>query len=417
MTPATALADALNRARTGGPVLRLGVAVSGGGDSMALLLLARDWCAAQRAELHAATVDHGLRAGAADEARFVRESCASLTVPHTVLRWSDRPAGNLQDAARRARYDLLADWARGVGLDAVLLGHTADDQAETFVMRLARGSGVDGLAAMREDWHDRGMRWLRPVLRVDRASLRDVLKTRGQDWVEDPSNEDRAFDRVRVRDAMPDLAQIGLDRDRLTGTARRMTLARDALSWLAHDAAVRLSDMQAGDVRFRLPEFANLPDETRHRLLAHAITYISSTPYRPRYDALRTLEAEVLDGQTRNLQGCLVSRASDRLVIGREQRAVDGLTAPPGALWDGRWILTAPDGRNAPDMQVKALGDGILHCATWRATGLSRTTLMTTPALWSQGTLLAAPLAGVGDISLLTRAPNVEEFRSAVLSH
>ncbi len=417
MTPEDHLSEALDRVRAGGPVLRLGVAVSGGGDSMALLLLARDWCAARGGELMAATVDHGLRAEAADEARFVHDTCAALTVPHDTLVWSAAPEGNVQDAARRARYDLLADWARAGALDAVLLGHTADDQAETFVMRLARGSGVDGLAAMRSDWADRGMRWLRPLLAVDRASLRGVLTQRQQSWVDDPSNDDRAYDRVRVRHAMPDLAHIGLDRDRLTDTAQRMSLARDALSWLAHDAARRLSQVQAGEVQFALPGFADLPDETRHRLLAHAITYVSSTPYRPRYDALRALEAEVMAGRTRTLQGCLVSRDADRLVIGRELRAVEALVARPGAAWDRRWIMDAPRASNVLDMQVRALGDGILHCKDWRATGLSRSTLMATPALWAQATLIAAPLAGFGDISLFIRAPAAEEFLSTILSH
>ncbi|MDE9451857.1 tRNA lysidine(34) synthetase TilS [Aliiroseovarius sp. Z3] len=417
MTPEACISDALNRVRTGGPVLRLGVAVSGGGDSMALLLLAQEWCVAQGAELHAATVDHGLREEAKDEALFVRDTCAGLNVPHRTLKWTTTPEGNVQDAARQARYDLLAEWARGAQLDAVLLGHTADDQAETFLMRLARGSGVDGLSAMRDDWSDRNVRWMRPLLPITRAALREVLTKRGQVWIDDPSNDDTTFDRVKTRRALQDLPQIGLTRTRLTDTARRMSQARDALAWLAHDAACRLADVKGGDVQFALPDFTRLPDETRHRLLAHAINYVSSTPYRPRYDALRALETEVMAGQTRTLQGCLVSRDGDRLVIGRELRGVEALTSRPGRQWDHRWIMDAPRQSDGSDLRVRALGEGILCCKDWRATGLSRTTLMTTPSLWADDTLVAAPLAGFGDISLLIRTPDVEEFRSTILSH
>ncbi len=417
MTPEAALTDALDRVRAGGPVSRLGVAVSGGGDSMALLMLALDWCRAQSVTLAAATVDHGLRTESADEAQFVKDTCAQHGIDHTTLVWQGAKQGNLQHNARHARYDLLAGWSRDSGLGAVLLGHTADDQAETFVMRLARGSGVDGLAAMRADWEDRGMRWLRPLLGVTRAGLRDVLTTRNQTWVDDPSNEDPRFDRVRVRQTMGALAQLGLDRARLVDTAERMSQARDALSWLAHDCAVRLSRVEGGDVHFALPAFATLPDETRHRLLAHAITYVSSTPYRPRYDALRQAEVDALAGQTRSLQGCLISRRADALVIGREPQAVAWEQAEPGALWDGRWMLAAPDTATAEGLVVMALGDGIAQCKGWRATGFARTTLMTTPALWADTHLIAAPLAGLGDNSLLIRTPNTEEFLSTILSH
>ncbi|UWQ13397.1 tRNA lysidine(34) synthetase TilS [Aliiroseovarius sp. M344] len=417
MTPDADLADALHRVRAGGPVLRLGVAVSGGGDSMALLRLAKNWCSAHGAALFAATVDHRLRPDAADEAQLVHDTCASLSVQHETLVWQNSPEGNLQDAARRARYDLLAEWAKRLKLDAVLLGHTADDQAETFVMRLARGSGVDGLATMRSDWRDRGVQWMRPLLATDRATLRNVLVKLGQHWVEDPSNDDTQFDRVRVRQAMQQLSHIGLDRARLTETADRMAGARDALSWLAHDSARRIAQVQGGDVHFAREDFGKLPTETRHRLLAHAINYVSSTPYRPRYTALCALENDVLSGKTRTLQGCLISRTSDGLVIGRELNAVASTQSHPGALWDGRWVLQAPDAAKVQDLLVKPLGDGITQCENWRDAGLTRTTLMAGPALWHQDQVIAAPLAGFGEMKLLLRLPDTEEFLSTILSH
>ncbi|WP_114967069.1 tRNA lysidine(34) synthetase TilS, partial [Alkalilacustris brevis] len=181
----------------------LGVAVSGGGDSVALLLLVADWAAARGVRLRAVTVDHGLREGAAQEAEAVARLCAELGIGHDILRWQGWDGqGNLQDAARRARQGLIAGWARDHGLAAVALGHTRDDQAETVLMRLARGAGVDGLSGMAPLRLAVGLAWLRPLLDVGRAELRALLRARGVPWAEDPSNEDARFQRVRARRAL-----------------------------------------------------------------------------------------------------------------------------------------------------------------------------------------------------------------------
>ncbi|WP_371169862.1 tRNA lysidine(34) synthetase TilS [Aliiroseovarius sp. 2305UL8-7] len=417
MTPQVILHDVLNRVRANGPGLRLGVAVSGGGDSMALLRLAHDWCRDNNATLWAATVDHGLRSEAADEARFVADVCGGLDVAHTTLALGELPSGNLQGAARAARYTALAGWAQDHLLDAVLLGHTADDQAETFVMRLARGSGVDGLAAMRHDWTAQGVRWLRPLLSIDRATLREYLADQNQRWVEDPSNDDPKFERVRVRQAMQDLAALGLDPDRLIETAQRMQDARVALSHAACRAAQDCARVHGGDLHLNKDHYCSLPRETRHRLLAEAVIYVSSSTYRPRYAALCALEQYVLAGTTRTLQGCLVTGTANDIVIGRELNAVSGMTTTPGACWDGRWVIAVPAGDETGSLVVKALGEGVRELKNWRETGFGRNTLMTSPALWEGSQLIAAPLAGLDDPNLILRKPCVEDFLHRLLSH
>ena len=181
----------------------IGVAVSGGSDSLALLHLLHDWQSAGGPAVRAATVDHGLRAGAAAEAAEVARICAGLGVAHKTLAWRDWDgAGNLPDRARRARYALLAEWARGHGIADIAVGHTEDDLAETFVMRLARGAGVDGLAAMRDRWREAGVTFHRPLLALRRDHLRDLLRARGVAWVEDPTNSDAGYERVRTRAAL-----------------------------------------------------------------------------------------------------------------------------------------------------------------------------------------------------------------------
>lgn len=218
--------------RLAGALPSLGIALSGGGDSTALMHLAQGW---GRARLMAATVDHGLRPGSADEARRAGQGAAALGIPHETLVWHRQGGGNLMGAARDARLRLLADWARRHGLSAVLLGHTLDDQAETLLMRLARGAGLDGLCGMADRREAEGALWLRPLLTISRAELRDWLAARGIGWIDDPSNERDDFHRVRLRKAMTGL---DLPLPQLAQSLQNLGMARDAL---AHYAADRKS--------------------------------------------------------------------------------------------------------------------------------------------------------------------------------
>ena len=175
-----------------GPAPRVAVAVSGGADSMALLLLAKDWAPG----VAALTVDHGLRAGSTAEAAQVAAWCASRRIPHCVLAWTGRkPSSGIQEASRTARYELLTQWCRDRGYPHLLVGHHLEDQAETFLIRMQRGSGVDGLAAMPSTTARDGVRIVRPLLGVTPARLTAFLRAAGQPWIEDPSNDDPRFAR------------------------------------------------------------------------------------------------------------------------------------------------------------------------------------------------------------------------------
>ena len=373
-------------ARPGRTSELLGLAVSGGGDSVALLLLLDDLRRDGGPPLAAVTVDHGLRAEAAAEAAGVARLCAQLGVSHDILRWTEGPgSGNLMDQARRARRNLIGQWARGRGIACVALAHTADDQAETFLMRLARGSGVDGLAAMAPETRAEGIRWLRPLLGLRRADLRRFLMDRGQGWVDDPTNDDPAHDRTQARRALDVLAGLGLTPDRLTATAARQALARDALETLASRVAGQTARIEAGSVVFS-PDLRDAPRETQLRLLARAIRWVTGTEYRPRFAALTA----ALDSATAaTLAGVEITPGTHGLRIARELRAC-GPAVPPGAVWDNRWRVTGPEAR----AEIRALGaEGLALVPHWRDAGLPRTTLLTSPAAWLEGRLLAAPLA------------------------
>jgi tRNA(Ile)-lysidine synthase len=372
------------------------VAFSGGGDSTALLLLTRAWAGARAREVLAVTVDHGLRPGSAAEAGKAAAFSAARGIPGEILRWTDWDGtGNLQDAARRARRRLIGRFARDRGAAAVILGHTLDDQAETFLMRLARGSGVDGLAAMRAESRWNRLPVLRPMLGLRRAALRDYLRNEGATWVEDPSNEDPRFARVRVREAFAALDALGLGAERLAETAAAMGRARAALDHAtAALARLALAAGAAGDVAIDLARLAEAPREIRLRLLAGALAWVAGAPYRPRLSSLdRALDGlETGGARGLTLHGCLIRRDRGRALIRREPAAM----APPVPLaarsWDGRWEWIG--GEAVAGVSIGALGPaGLAQCGDWRARGLGREALLSTPALWRGEVLVAAPFA------------------------
>ncbi|MCA8881084.1 MAG: tRNA lysidine(34) synthetase TilS [Rhodobacteraceae bacterium] len=391
MTPAAVLADALDAA-LGGGVARIGAAVSGGGDSMALMALLAEWGRATGVAVAVATVDHGLRAEAAAEADLVARTAAGLGLPHTLLRWSGWDGqGNLQAAARAARYRLLGDWAGDAGIGHVCLAHTRDDQAETVLLRLARGSGVDGLAAMGPVRRDAaGMVWLRPLLGVGHADLRSNLIARGIGWVEDPSNADMRFDRVKARQLLASGVLPGLDAGTLSQTAVRMAAAREVLGRAAATAAEALADVAHGAITFDLAGFAATPDETRWRLLSAALCRVSGQVYRPRLQALHEAEAAALAGSAFTLHGCVVSGLGGRLRIDREFSAAARAAVPVPGVWDGRWNIRGPAG---PGLVAGALGAADLAaCPGWRDCGIPRAALIASPAVREAGVLRAVPL-------------------------
>jgi len=246
-------------------------AVSGGPDSTAMMHLLARWSAAgtRRPPVVVATVDHGLRPEAAEEASFVAGQAAALGFSHRILVWEgEKPGTGLQEAAREARYRLLAQCAREEGASHLLTAHTRDDQAETVLMRLSKGSGLSGLAGMRRERDRLGIRHVRPLLDQPKALLLDLCRAQGWPFVADPSNENELFARVRWRRLMPLLAAEGLTAERLARLAERMRLADEALDAKAKHALER-AEPAAGteDFAFRAGVLAEEPFEIALRVL------------------------------------------------------------------------------------------------------------------------------------------------------
>ncbi|MEO1539869.1 MAG: tRNA lysidine(34) synthetase TilS [Pseudomonadota bacterium] len=382
----------------GGPV---GVAVSGGSDSTALLMSAVEWARERGRKLRAATVDHGLRRESVAEADAVAQQCARLDVPHRTLRWDGSSAsGNIQSAAREARYRLLAEWAHAHQLDCVLIGHTRDDVAETFLMRLARGSGIDGLSAMAPEVMRHGILFCRPMLDLSREELRKDLERREIPWTDDPSNSDDRFDRVRVRKAFAQLAPLGITPDALVHTAMRLADAREVVDAAACAAMRdRITWDRAGEVTLATRGWRGLPHEIRVRLLKGAIALLTPQAYPPRQEAIDGIDDEIGARVpfTRTISGTLIRGTDENVSLFREPAAV----AAPQPLetgqtvWDERWDVVGPASQT---LMIGALGEDGLRELDWRASGFRREALLTTPALHQPDTLprslLLAPPEG-----------------------
>ncbi len=419
----TGFVSNLTRCLDGELPTKIGVALSGGGDSTALLvLLAR---AAQSAGLtiEAITVDHGLRPEAAAEADQAAALCGQLGVGHEIVKWHGwTGAGNLQEAARNGRRALIADWAHRRQITVVALGHTLDDQAETLLMRLARGSGVDGLSAMARSRSEAGIRWIRPLLDTRRADLRAFLQNAAITWSDDPGNEDRRFERIRIRQAMSGLATIGLTIQGLGKTADRLYHARVALEQMtAQSLRLMARATVAGNVEIDRPAFVALNTEMQRRVMAHGLRWVGGNIYRPRLSALDGVIRATTQGVGATLSGCLIRVKGESIQIGREPASVASMKTPVDQLWDGRWSFHGPseqcDSKRA-DLHLAALGpEGLRQCKDWRKTGIGRTILLAAPAVWCQHQVVSAPIAGFDAGWRCKRVPGPDDFTAAVLSH
>jgi tRNA(Ile)-lysidine synthase len=283
----------------------LAVAVSGGRDSLALVLLSHGWAAGRDGRVVGLIVDHGLRAESAAEAAATRDVLTRYGIEGAILTWSGaKPQAGLQEAARMARYRLLRDECRRRGILHLLLAHHADDQAETVAMRLARRSGPDGLAGMAALVDQPELRLLRPLLGVSRARLTATLLARGVQWLDDPSNVDPRFERARLRaSGCPALANSG--GGGVERSVRDGKLARAAVDMLAFD--------QAGTAAIDRTGFAGLGRDLQARLLSRVIQAVGGRDYPPRRERLERAAGRLCaplergksgKGQDFTLSGC-----------------------------------------------------------------------------------------------------------------
>lgn len=298
------------------------IAVSGGGDSLALMYLAANWARARKLKPpKILSVDHGLTKGSRKFAAEVRVQAKSLGLDCTVLSWNGaKPKSDIEAAARDARYGLMGEWCRAKKIAYLYIAHTEDDQAETFLLRLARGSGLDGLSAMRAiapypvpGFADLSL--IRPLLDMTRDQLRQFLTTRGLAWHEDPMNADPRFARVRLREIRPALESAGLTTARIAAGARHLARAREALE---RQTAGLLATSTRREGKYLLADGAALaavPRELGLRALAELLKQVGLQTYRPRFEQLEALFDTLSSCRftARTLHGCRIGPAPKRL--------------------------------------------------------------------------------------------------------
>lgn len=411
--PAVAVSDAEFAALAGPAFAGIGsvvLAVSGGSDSMALMHLAARWTkdtGRARPHLVVATVDHGLRPSSAKEAAWVAERATELGLAHETLTWSGpKPKSRIQESAREARYALLAGLAERIGPPpaAIAVAHHRDDQAETLLMRLARGSGIGGLAAMQPTraLDVSGIMLVRPLLSLPKARLIATLQAMGQSWIEDPSNEAVDFERVRLRKARASLEAAGLTNDMLASSARRLARANAALQTATSELQTRIARLNDGAyAAIDVERFAHAPEELRLRVLQRILSCFGGTSPAPRLSQIETLVERLATTPSRftaTLGGCLVRVETKEIRVFREpgRKGLESLRLEPGqrAIWDGRFRI-AVDPRCPHAIEIRPMTPDLLADARSNRTGfrstLPRNAALTLPGAW-HGDKLLAPL-------------------------
>lgn len=388
-----------------GGYARVALAVSGGGDSTALMLLAQEWAARAPGApaLRVLTVDHGLRPNSRRDGEWVAARAAGLGLECHILRWCDPPPDASQAEARVARYNLLTGFARDRGIGAVVTAHTRDDVAETFLMRLARGSGLAGLAAIEPESAWNGVPVLRPLLGVSRAQLRAELQVRGGGWLEDPSNAEPRFERVRVRAALPTLAALGITPARIAHSAHRLRRARHAIGDAAAEfLADHVEADPGGYLRVNAGALDGVPEEIAIDAFAQMLCAVAGRQRKPRLRKLEMLTRHLRHvsrvGMT--LGGCVLLRAAlcEALLICREPGRLRAapVTLAPGdtVIWDGRFRVRA-GALQCGSVCVDALGEANSRALPEQVRRAHpRPALASLPAIYSQDGLLGIPLPG-----------------------
>jgi tRNA(Ile)-lysidine synthase len=439
------------------------LAVSGGPDSMALMHLAARWLNLKGrtpASIAVLTVDHGLRPEAAEEAAFVATRAAGLGFAHATLAWAgQKPKTGIQAAAREARYGLMTAYCREHGIGCLVTAHTEDDQAETFLMRLRRGSGLDGLAAMAAVSERGGVTIVRPLLGLSKARLTAYLRSLGVPFASDPSNSNASFERVRLRHAMKALAAAGIARPALALSASRLGRGREALAGAAEEFLQRhFRVTNLGQAQIGLEPFLELAPEIALRVLSRALALAGGKEEAPRMTKVERLLNELckpwppfrhgacaVSGIVKGADACndpvsarqhfmpqsaLDDASGSRLLAGKREAALGGclIIAAAGVLnfyrepgrmgqarqacqpgrtftWDGRFVLTLSSDLSG-NLSVAPLGAGgwaICRNALkkrGKTVQANRLAALASPALWQGSRLLYAPAARFTDAAL-----------------
>jgi tRNA(Ile)-lysidine synthase len=392
------------------PNPKLAVAFSGGADSTAMVLLAARWVKRRGGKVSAVTVDHGLRQASAAEAKLAQLRIKALGIDGTILRWKNsQPSSGIQNAARKARYELMSSWCRRKGILHLLLAHHQEDQAETMLHRLGRQTGADGLAGMARIRETADVRLLRPCLNVSRNRLQALVEAQGLEWVEDPSNQDPAYARVRLRNLLPALEVEQISPVALGGTALRLAEIRQSMENQAALVLAKSAEMSSlGYARIGSAAIIDTEREIARRILERLLGTVGGNLYPARRHAADHLLDDIRRNshfKARTLAGCRIIQEKDDILIVREVARCPIQSVTPGGWmdWDNRYrILVSTAGKSKrSDFLVRALGDGLPRKSSEKVTKIGLKNLniavrRALPSVWDRNGLLSVPHLGYG---------------------
>ena len=331
----------------------LGLAVSGGSDSLAMLYICNDWALKNKVKLHCVTVDHQLRSESAKEAELVADHCDGLGINHEIVEWKHERniSGNVSDLARSARYELIDKWRKD--LSFVLVGHTQNDQIETFLMNLKRGSGIEGLKGMSLSFkRPEGYFILRPLIHSSRESLQQFLQEKNINWVRDPSNLNETFERISQRKTWEKLKSKGFSESRIELSVAHMRRAHDALKQMLPVHFKQIGKQELTDLLWDYNAFIALPEECKLRLISSAIMWNGSLRYRPRFKAVLDVLKNVTEKRTAVLGGAIFYHDGDKIRMTTEFKSLENNTVncSLGSVWRNIWEVkrAVKDGYIAP---------------------------------------------------------------------
>lgn len=296
----------------------IAVGVSGGADSMALAFLLKDWAASNNIRLHALTVDHGLRAEAAEEAKTVKNIMIEHDFTHETLKFDDAIGDTrIQETAREKRYDAFSAYCKAHHIRHLFLAHHLDDQFETLLMRLAHGSGLKGLCGMTQERIADGIILVRPLLNISKNELINFCRDNQIEWIEDPSNNDTNYDRVLIRQNAEALEALGLTADMIEKSRMKLAEAQDFIKITVDQTRAHI--VQTTDDGFVLNhrQFCDLHSYIRRQLLLELLGEFSDKPYPPKTDALdrllENIQGHAFKGAT--LHNCKINLVQGDLII------------------------------------------------------------------------------------------------------
>jgi tRNA(Ile)-lysidine synthase len=368
--------------------------VSGGADSLALLLLAHELAQKKGSHVVALTVDHGLRPESKKEAHQVKKWANDRGMQHVTLEWGgEKPLSRLQEKARVMRYQLLLNWCKQHHISTLLLGHHQQDQEETFWLRLSAGSGLDGLVGMKKSTLREGITCLRPLLNFSKERLQATLWAQNQEWIEDPSNHKPHFFRGRLRMF---LQEEGFDSSRLHRVMTKFQTDKDFIHQVLQTTLQAIVEVhEGGYLTVQKKAFEELHPAITHRLLAALVQWFSNKDYAPRHAQVLTIMENLQKGLSFTSGGIYWTFSREHIRLYREKRAVAPKiplsTLQENTLWDQRfWIDPYLKHHVPPTVEIGSLADTRLKTKKINSL-IPKYVLSTLPALWAEGKVVAVP--------------------------